>query len=308
MYEHSSAIVGTFTCRVIGEDEGMIYDPRTNYDNMSTMLFWGSVINRFSPGDEQVRVDDFTIPCEACDGSGDSDDFAVFIKADGNRFPEVDAIAIFKGEGARVRADAFCDEQEEARPGYTYGSSEIACPVCHGDGEVTTDAGTWLAIERDAIVSMPIHVWDDWNPRYSPKPGEWEHADGAVFFTADDLLNRWGHWNGKLGAECEHSDPNETGEGEPVDWYRIIERYAVSDLRHQVLTYDAWAAGEVYRYEVEDEHGEVIDSCGGYIGDEDAAYALECAKDAAQWHVDQAEREQAEVRYWQTRDVQTVSQ
>lgn len=39
-----------------------------------------------------------------------------------------------------------------------------------------------------------------------------------------------------------------------------------ADAKRFLETYNAWANGETYCYAVEDEEGNVVDSCGGYVG------------------------------------------
>jgi hypothetical protein len=43
-------------------------------------------------------------------------------------------------------------------------------------------------------------------------------------------------------------------------------------------TVTQWANGDTYWYEIRDESGECLDSCGGYIG---AEFAMECAREAS---------------------------
>lgn len=61
------------------------------------------------------------------------------------------------------------------------------------------------------------------------------------------------------------------------DWKRITARrraelaqWAATELER----YNAWAAGEVYYWTVLDQDGSAVESCHGYIGDEEASYAM----------------------------------
>lgn len=58
-----------------------------------------------------------------------------------------------------------------------------------------------------------------------------------------------------------------------------IRTKAEEVLRNEIKTMDSYMQGEVYGYKVIDEHGENIDSCWGYYGDDGKKYAIECAKD-----------------------------
>jgi hypothetical protein len=58
-------------------------------------------------------------------------------------------------------------------------------------------------------------------------------------------------------------------------------------------TYSEWANGECYGYGIEDEDGETLDSCWGYIGME---WVVEAIKEAAPWCLEQvAKRQDAEL-------------
>lgn len=62
------------------------------------------------------------------------------------------------------------------------------------------------------------------------------------------------------------------------------EKKAKEWMVEQINSYEKYANGEVYRYEVIEPNGDVYDSCGGYFSSEEAyedgkAYATELAKD-----------------------------
>jgi hypothetical protein len=57
--------------------------------------------------------------------------------------------------------------------------------------------------------------------------------------------------------------------------------------------YTAWANGEVYGYSVEDQDGETLDSCWGYIGPWDDAYLMDEAKGAFEAEKAKARKELA---------------
>jgi hypothetical protein len=64
---------------------------------------------------------------------------------------------------------------------------------------------------------------------------------------------------------------------------KTVERVKES-LKSEVEAYSAWANGEVYGWSIEDADGDVIDACGGYIGDSDYALqeGIEAAKEILQ--------------------------
>lgn len=51
-------------------------------------------------------------------------------------------------------------------------------------------------------------------------------------------------------------------------------------LRQEVKTYDEYLTGEVYGYDIEDEHGESVDSCWGFFG---AEYVKQEARSQAEY-------------------------
>jgi hypothetical protein len=73
-------------------------------------------------------------------------------------------------------------------------------------------------------------------------------------------------------------------------------------LRGEVKEYDMYLTGEVLGYVIEDEKGEALDSCWGFLGYD---HAKECANEAAELESSAQAREKAEVAYWASRDVTT---
>jgi hypothetical protein len=59
---------------------------------------------------------------------------------------------------------------------------------------------------------------------------------------------------------------------------KTVREKAIKVLQSEVEEYDRFIRGEVYRYEILDENGEEVDSCGGFIG---LDYAIEAAREAA---------------------------
>ena len=78
-------------------------------------------------------------------------------------------------------------------------------------------------------------------------------------------------------------------------------------LEAEVKIYDYYLKGEVYCYVVEDENGENLDSCGGYLGDKPYPgdsreekdrsswnYMLSEARSRAEWHLKERAKKKAE--------------
>lgn len=49
-----------------------------------------------------------------------------------------------------------------------------------------------------------------------------------------------------------------------------VRKWVRDTIKGEVETYDLYMRGEVYGYTVTDQSGEVVDSCGGFIGEHDA--------------------------------------
>lgn len=305
-YTHAEQQVGPLTARVEWDEDGGYCDPRDN-DNLGTMAFFAHATRNYDLGDERLGfdADAIRLACADCEGTGVMQNVVgVAMRVAGNRFAEIEPVALFDNE---AQAEAFADDQERRRPDREYTIVDAVCPVCDGFGEVDATPERFFIEEREALFMEPIDMNDYGNgPRVRIVGYDYEESDGVIYATAADLLRFWGTWNGKTGQESRYSDPNETGEGTPIDWWSVIERNVPEILRAEVETYNAWLAGEVYVWSVEDEHGNVIDSCGGYVGEEEADYALQEAVASAQWTLDRREREASERRYWESRDVETV--
>lgn len=74
-------------------------------------------------------------------------------------------------------------------------------------------------------------------------------------------------------------------------------------LRGEVEEYDMFLRGDVYHYSVEDPQGDVLDSCGGFLGFE---HAMESLKEALDCSVRAFERERKEENYWRERGISTT--
>ena len=71
--------------------------------------------------------------------------------------------------------------------------------------------------------------------------------------------------------------------------YVFVKKSEVPDTFHtaEVMAeeYTRWCNGDCWGYIIEDEDGEQLDSCWGFIGEE---YAVECMREAAEGYVDDA--------------------
>lgn len=130
----------------------------------------------------------------------------------------------------------------------------------------------WGAFNKYHI-SIPVHAY--------------EH--GGITISASGRRAGWDSFDsGQLGfVYVSHEDIKKEYNIKRLT-KNALER-AENTLRSEVETYDDYLTGQVYGYIIEDENGEHLDSCWGFLGD--YKYCLEEAKSAADWHAKQKEEE-----------------
>lgn len=112
--------------------------------------------------------------------------------------------------------------------------------------------------EYDAAVILPVYMYDH----------------GGIVLSTSPFSCRWD--SGQLGfIYATHADLKREYGTQPVPVDRVVEI-----LKHEVSTYSSYVSGDVYGFVVEDESGEHLDSCWGFIGELDYAMTegLEAAK------------------------------
>ncbi len=94
----------------------------------------------------------------------------------------------------------------------------------------------------------------------------------------------------------------------PRDWEGSARAWVESQLAAEVKTYSAWLEGDVTCYVIEDEDGEVLEACGGYVGEVDFCRSeARIAAEGERARIDrEADVEARESAYWAARDVATV--
>lgn len=116
-----------------------------------------------------------------------------------------------------------------------------------------------LRKEKDAAIILPLYLYDHSGITMSTAPFScpWDSGRvGLVYVTKAKLREEYGVK--RIGA--------------------ATLRKAAKVLEAEVKTYDEFIRGEVYGYVVEDEGGNVLDSCWGFFG---LDYCREEAKNAA---------------------------
>jgi hypothetical protein len=111
-----------------------------------------------------------------------------------------------------------------------------------------------LKDECGAIAVLPVYLYDHSGLAISTSPFgcPWDSGRvGAIYATAERVVNM-------LGTD--------------VDEEAILQA-----LRGEVTDYDQCLRGDIWCFVIEDGHGNVVDSCGGFYGREDATENGEAA-------------------------------
>lgn len=143
----------------------------------------------------------------------------------------------------------------------------------------------YLRLVASAVVTVPLYLYDHSgismsagapNPFDNPRVRSDHHGAGMgwdtsmvgyIYTTRERILELCGEpqletdpfYCPRTWPEDGRSGPNWPRERTAVEW--IAKQLAI-----EVDVYDQWLRGEVYYYVVEDEKGETLDSCGGFIG------------------------------------------
>ena len=130
----------------------------------------------------------------------------------------------------------------------------------------------WEAFEKYNL-AIPVHAYEHGGITISAsgRRGGWDSFDsgqlGFVYASHVDILKEFGK---------KRITKN------------LLEQ-AEKTLIAEVSTYDDYLTGQVYGYIIENENGEILDSCWGFLGD--YKYCLEEAKSAADYQASQIEEE-----------------
>lgn len=123
------------------------------------------------------------------------------------------------------------------------GAGHNAHTLPHPDYEMTRDAAP------DHVVILPVRAWDDRAGTELRVADSWEEANGWIYATAESIAET-------VGTTATGDEVREALAGELAEWQK-------------------WAQGDVYGVVVEDEHGEQVDACWGFYGDEYAEQEAE---------------------------------
>lgn len=154
----------------------------------------------------------------------------------------------------------------------------------------------WLRQDYDAYLIVPVYAYEHGLIQYQASTGgnpyscEWDSGQIGVA-----VMDR---------KTLEHEWPEQTTiEGETFDRVQM----ALKCLDGELIDYTDWANGHVYQWTVEDANGEILESCGGIFGYDDAETM--CQEHLSYWAEETENKRKAEAaerRYWAERDVITV--
>jgi hypothetical protein len=153
-----------------------------------------------------------------------------------------------------------------------------------GDEQInSSDYNSWEEIEQElkndpeVLLWIPLYLYDHGGITMSTKPFScgWDSGQvGFIYMTHEAATN-----------------------------FNNVEDME-NCLLDEVKTYSAWLEGDVVGYFVKDSDGEILDSCGGYVGDYD--YCVSEAKNAATYHRKAAAIEEERKYEFACRDIITV--
>jgi len=105
----------------------------------------------------------------------------------------------------------------------------------------------------EVVVKLPLYLYDHSGITMSTSSfnDSWDSGQvGVIYATAQDVLKEYGN-------------------GAKVVTPEMVEK-ATKALEAEVKIYDTYIRNDIYMFSIEDEDGEVVDSCGGFFGEEDA--------------------------------------
>ena len=152
------------------------------------------------------------------------------------------------------------------------------------------DFGSWDELEQAILrdhpgaVVLPLYLYDHGGLRM--KVGSFQgllpqgHAEfdsgmvGYIWISREEILHEW-------GGGAKRVSPK-------------LRARAETYLRGEVECYDAYLRGDVVGFVVEDEEGEHLDSCWGFVGDREQA--MDEGVRSAKWHLEERAKQEAELR------------
>lgn len=131
--------------------------------------------------------------------------------------------------------------------GYTW----YECPHCEGTGEMSPDEIQDLFEQHYYVLPLYLYDHSGITMKTSPFSCPWDSGRvGFIYISKEKAAKEFGA--------------------------NVTPEFMYAHLDVEVKEYDAYLRGEVYAWEIEKD-GEIVDSCGGYLGDGADEYALQDA-------------------------------
>ena len=158
------------------------------------------------------------------------------------------------------------------------------CRYNFGDEAADQDELRRIGLD-DELLKLPIYLYDHSGITINTTGFScpWDSGMvGIIYMTKQTAIENWGK---KIVT-------------------KDVRDKAMACLRAEIECLDQYLTGRVYGYRVYDPEGDELDSCWGFYGE--AAECLAEGMSVAKYHEEQAQKERAEVIYWQARDIQTT--
>lgn len=162
--------------------------------------------------------------------------------------------------------------------------------------------------ERELELNVEYNLYERWEEKHSKEMGylpflwkEFEkenlvipvsaYEHGGITISASGKRAGWDSFDsGQLGfVYVSHEDIKKELGCKRIT-KKSLER-AREILVAEVETYDDYLNNNVWGFRIENENGEHLDSCFGFIGDWKEAGVLEEAKSSLKWHLEEREKE-----------------
>jgi hypothetical protein len=134
-------------------------------------------------------------------------------------------------------------------------------------------------VSRKDVIALPLYILDHsglWmrTGRFAEDSGGWDTSMvGYIYVTYEEI-----HKNMARPKPHKKDAPHPYPIASIKHVTKTDRDHAIRLMEAEVQEYSDYLSGDVCGYVVEDEEGEVIDSCWGFFGDEGRKYAMSEAK------------------------------
>ena len=145
-----------------------------------------------------------------------------------------------------------------------------------GDFSGWQEIYSYLRKECGAEIILPLYLYDHSGitmscSRTYPYNDVWDAGQvGFIYMTKEQIIKELGR------PKPTEKNPHAFGKIKHI--MKCDREHALKYLEGEVQTYDDYLTGNVVGFEVEDDDGEVVESCWGFYGDEGREEAMSEAK------------------------------